>query len=121
MRSRRCCIVRAAPPPSSATSSDRSPLKGLRRSERNVFTATFHSCTCIRSDGVLRSLTMSTAYKDKRASEPPESKWALPPMYTRNFRRVTNAACLQHALTCSMQPTADPRICLSTTNLYPND
>ncbi|GBP36705.1 hypothetical protein EVAR_24707_1 [Eumeta japonica] len=30
-------------------------------------------------------------------------------------------ACLQHALTCSMQPTADPRICLSTTNLYPND
>ncbi|GBP61365.1 hypothetical protein EVAR_50847_1 [Eumeta japonica] len=29
-------------------------------------------------------------------------------------------ACLQHALTCSMQPTADPRICLSTTNLYPN-
>ncbi|GBP85140.1 hypothetical protein EVAR_90753_1 [Eumeta japonica] len=24
-------------------------------------------------------------------------------------------------LTCSMQPTADPRICLSTTNLYPND
>ncbi|GBP71060.1 Serine-protein kinase ATM [Eumeta japonica] len=30
-------------------------------------------------------------------------------------------AWLQHALTCSMQPTADPRICLSTTNLYPND
>ncbi|GBP72396.1 hypothetical protein EVAR_33087_1 [Eumeta japonica] len=30
-------------------------------------------------------------------------------------------ACLQHALTCSMQPTADPRICLCTTNLYPND
>ncbi|GBP63287.1 hypothetical protein EVAR_26600_1 [Eumeta japonica] len=29
-------------------------------------------------------------------------------------------ACLQHALTCSMQPTADPRICLSITNLYPN-
>ncbi|GBP37721.1 hypothetical protein EVAR_23771_1 [Eumeta japonica] len=23
-------------------------------------------------------------------------------------------ACLQHVLTCSMQPPADPRICLST-------
>ncbi|GBP13748.1 Protein dead ringer [Eumeta japonica] len=30
-------------------------------------------------------------------------------------------ACLQHALTCSMQPTADPLICLSTTNFYSKD
>ncbi|GBP24735.1 hypothetical protein EVAR_79582_1 [Eumeta japonica] len=37
-----------------------------------------------------------------------------------NVDLISNA-CLQYALTCGMQPTADPRICLSTTNLYPND
>ncbi|GBP18633.1 hypothetical protein EVAR_14403_1 [Eumeta japonica] len=43
------------------------------------------------------------------------------PDVLNNGKKVIGDACLQHVLTCSMQPTADPRICLSTTNLYPND
>ncbi|GBP67209.1 hypothetical protein EVAR_47770_1 [Eumeta japonica] len=41
-------------------------------------------------------------------------------IWTRTVRAtIVLDACLQHASTCSIQPTADSLICLSTTNFYP--
>ncbi|GBP89107.1 hypothetical protein EVAR_64375_1 [Eumeta japonica] len=70
-----------------------------------------------------------TLWKSSGSSYPAVEECLLKARYRHHFaigretrlQRSEIDACLQHALTCSMQPTADPQICLSTTNLYPNN
>ncbi|GBP57841.1 hypothetical protein EVAR_41510_1 [Eumeta japonica] len=70
---------------------------------------------------------MKSLHKEKWSNAMQEELMALEenktwsPVETWVSEHLPLSACLQHALTCSMQPIADPRICLSTTNLYPND